>query len=29
MSSPDGDDYTTYFMLINPLLGKWGLRVLP
>lgn len=29
MSSPDGDDYTTYFMLINPLLDKWGLRVLP
>lgn len=29
MSSPDGDDYTTYFMLINPLLDRWGLRVLP
>lgn len=28
MSSPDGDDYTTYFMPVNPLLGKWGLRVL-
>lgn len=29
MSSPEGDDYTTYFMLINPLLSRWGLRVLP
>lgn len=29
MSSPDGDDYTTYFMLINPLLDRWGLRILP
>jgi hypothetical protein len=29
MSSPDGDDYTTYFALVNPLLGRWGLRVLP
>lgn len=29
MSSPDGDDNTTYFMLINPLLERWGLRVLP
>ena len=29
MSSPDGDDYTTYFSLIHPLLGRWGLRVLP
>ncbi len=28
MSSPDGDDYTTYFMPVEPLLGKWGLRVL-
>jgi hypothetical protein len=28
MSSPDGDDYTTYFTLVNPLLGRWGLRVL-
>lgn len=27
-SSPDGDDYTTYFALINPLLGRWGLHVL-
>lgn len=29
MSSPDGDDYTTYFTLIDPLLDRWGLRVLP
>lgn len=29
MSSPDGDDYTTYFTLIDPPLGRWGLRVLP
>ncbi|OBI27415.1 trypsin [Mycobacterium sp. E1386] len=29
MSSPDGDDYTTYFTLIDPLLGRWGLHVLP
>ncbi len=29
MSSPDGDDYTTYFALIQPLLARWGLRVLP
>ncbi len=29
MSSPDGDDNTTYFVLVQPLLGKWGLRVLP
>ncbi len=28
-SSPDGDDYTTYFSLVNPLLSKWGLRILP
>jgi len=27
-SSPDGDDNTTYFMPVDPLLGKWGLRVL-
>ena len=24
-----GDDYTTYFALVNPLLGRWGLHVLP
>ncbi len=29
MSSPDGDDHTTYFALVQPLLGRWGLRVLP
>ena len=29
MSSPDGDDYTTYFTLVHPLLDKWGLRILP
>jgi hypothetical protein len=28
MSSPDGDDYTTYFVPVDPLLDKWGLRVL-
>jgi len=29
MSSPDGDDNTTYFTLVDPLLSKWGLRILP
>lgn len=29
MSSPDGDDNTTDFVLVDPLLGRWGLRVLP
>lgn len=29
MSSPDGNDYTTYFTLVHPLLGRWGLRILP
>jgi hypothetical protein len=29
MSSPEGDDNTTYFGLVNPLLGRWGLRILP
>lgn len=29
MSSPEGDDNTTYFTLVQPLLGKWGLRILP
>jgi hypothetical protein len=29
MSSPDGDDNTTYFAMIDPLLDRWGLRVLP
>jgi hypothetical protein len=28
MSSPDGDDNATYFTLVQPLLGKWGIRVL-
>ncbi|MFN8090004.1 MAG: S1 family peptidase [Mycobacterium sp.] len=28
MSSPDGDDYTTYFTLVDPLLSKWGLTIL-
>jgi hypothetical protein len=27
-ASPDGDDNTTYFMPVDPLLGKWGLRIL-
>ncbi|MGO9181701.1 S1 family peptidase [Mycobacterium sp.] len=29
MFSPEGDDYTTYFALVQSLLGRWGLRVLP
>ncbi|OMC18812.1 S1 family peptidase [Mycobacterium sp. SP-6446] len=29
MSSPDGDDNTTYFTLVYPLLAKWGLHILP
>jgi len=29
MSSPRGDDCTTYFMLAQPILDKWGLRILP
>ncbi|CQD20177.1 trypsin domain-containing protein [Mycobacterium lentiflavum] len=29
MSSPEGDDHTTYFTLVQPLLGKWGIHVLP
>jgi hypothetical protein len=29
MSSPEGDDNTTYFTLVHPLLGKWGIRILP
>ena len=28
MSSPDDDDYTTYFTLVHPLLAQWGLRIL-
>jgi len=27
-SSPDGDDYTTYFALVDPILDQWGLRIL-
>jgi hypothetical protein len=29
MSSPPGDDYTTYFVPVDPLLAKWGLHILP
>ncbi|KLO26820.1 S1 family peptidase [Mycobacterium haemophilum] len=29
MSSPEGDDHTTYFVLVHPLLEKWGLQILP
>ncbi|CPR11254.1 trypsin domain-containing protein [Mycobacterium bohemicum DSM 44277] len=29
MSSPDNDDYTTDFVLVQPLLGRWGLHILP
>jgi uncharacterized membrane protein len=29
MDSPDGDDYTTYFSLIDPPLSRWGLRIVP
>ena len=28
-SSPENDDYTTYFILVHPLLAQWGLRILP
>jgi hypothetical protein len=28
MSSSDGDDYTTSFIPVDPLLGKWSLRIL-
>jgi hypothetical protein len=28
-SSPEGDDNTTYFILVHPLLSQWGLRILP
>jgi hypothetical protein len=28
-SSPDGDDNTTYFALVDPFLGRWGLHILP
>ncbi|BBX41542.1 trypsin [Mycobacterium tuberculosis variant microti OV254] len=29
MSSPDGDDNTTYFALVQPVLDEWGLHILP
>jgi len=29
MASPDGDDHTTHFTLVEPLLDKWGLIILP
>lgn len=28
MASPDGDDHTTYFTLVEPLLEKWGLNII-
>jgi hypothetical protein len=28
-SSPENDDYTTYFMMVQPVLAQWGLRILP
>jgi hypothetical protein len=28
MSSPDGDDNTTYFALVDPLLEQWGLTII-
>lgn len=28
-SSPENDDYTTYFIMVQPVLAKWGLRLLP
>ena len=27
--SPEGDDYTTYFSLVDPVLTEWGLRIVP
>lgn len=29
MGSLNGDDNTTYFVLVQPLLDRWGLRILP
>jgi hypothetical protein len=29
MSSPKGGDDTTYFVLVQPLLDRWGLCILP
>ena len=28
-SSPEGDDYTTYFIAVQPVLAQWGLHILP
>ncbi|HTY26723.1 MAG TPA: S1 family peptidase [Mycobacterium sp.] len=28
-SSPENDDYTTYFIMVQPVLAQWGLRILP
>ena len=28
-SSPENDDYTTYFIMVQPVLARWGLRILP
>ena len=28
MGGPDGDDYTTHFVLVDPLLRQWGLQIL-
>ena len=28
-SSPEGDDYTTYFIAVQPVLAQWGLQILP
>lgn len=27
--SPEGDDYTTYFTMVHPVITQWGLRILP
>lgn len=29
LGSPVGDDFTTYFTMVDPLLRQWGLRILP
>lgn len=28
-SSPENDDYTTYFIMVQPVLAQWGLHILP
>jgi hypothetical protein len=28
-SSPEDDDNTTYFIMVQPLVSRWGLRILP